>query len=80
MQWIYKMWTEIGYAEGFILTLWLVGLYWGKKRLDYHFARKTSKVVYNVKIVPDSHISVDHAHIEQIDDIHGDLTTHPRKY
>ena len=37
------------------ITLWIVGIYWGKKRLDYHFARKTQhawdKSVYKVRLV-----------------------------
>lgn len=57
MEWIYKIWMDIGYWEGAVLTLWLVGLYWGKKRLDFHFARRTQRVmeksIYNVKIVED---------------------------
>ena len=92
MQWIYKIWTELTWVEGFIFTLWLDGLYWGKKKLDYRFARKTQhawdKSIYKVKIVPDSHISVDHAHIDEIDhahiddigEIHGDVVTHPKKF
>ena len=92
MQWIYKIWTELTWVEGFIFTLWLVGLYWGKKKLDYRFARKTQhawdKSIYKVKIVPDSHISVHHAHIDEIDhahiddigEIHGDVVTHPKKF
>ena len=84
MQWIYKIWTELTWVEGFIFTLWLVGLYWGKKKLDYRFARKTQhawdKSIYKVKIVPDSHISVDHAHIDEIDPVsytHLTLPTTP---
>ena len=86
MQWIYKIWTELTWVEGFIFTLWLVGLYWGKKKLDYRFARKTQhawdKSIYKVKIVPDSHISVDHAHIDEKEHNHveGDVNTHNKTW
>ena len=92
MEWVYKIWTELTWVEGFIFTLWLIGLYWGKKKLDYRFARKTQhawdKSIYKVKIVEDSHITVDHAHIDEIDhahiddigEIHGDVVTHPKKF
>ena len=86
------LWNGIGYFEGFLFTVWLVGLYWGKKRLDFHFARRTQhawdKSIYKVRIVEDSHISVDHAnieniqhaHIDDIGEIHGDVTTHPKPF
>ena len=41
MEWFYKLWMDLSWVDGFFFTLWIVGIYWGKKRLDYHFARKT---------------------------------------
>tara|TARA_R100001594_G_scaffold19766_3_gene38507 strand:- start:17323 stop:17457 length:135 start_codon:yes stop_codon:yes gene_type:complete len=37
-------WNSMGYVEGFVFTCWIVGLYWGKKRIDYHFDRKTKRL------------------------------------
>ena len=36
-------WHSMSYLEGFFFTIWLVGLYWGKKRIDLHFDRKMHK-------------------------------------
>ena len=33
-------WNTMSYGEGFLFTLWIVALYWGKKRIDLHFDRK----------------------------------------
>ena len=33
-------WNTMSYGEGFLFTLWIVTLYWGKKRIDLHFDRK----------------------------------------
>ena len=79
---------NMSWGEGIQFILVLTFLYWLKKRIDTHFAKKQSKIVYKVKIVDDSHISVDHAHIEAIDhahiddigEIHGDVTTHPKPF
>lgn len=55
MEWFYKLWMDLSWVDGFFFTLWIVGIYWGKKRLDYHFARKTQhawdKSVYKVRLV-----------------------------
>ena len=40
-------WHSMGYVEGFLFTVWIVGLYWGKLKIDQKMARK---VVYRVKI------------------------------
>tara|TARA_Y100001963_G_scaffold59978_1_gene83785 strand:+ start:1308 stop:1592 length:285 start_codon:yes stop_codon:yes gene_type:complete len=79
---------NLSWGEGIQFILVLAFVYWLKKRIDFHFAKKQSKIVYKVKIVDDSHISVDHAHIEAIDhahiddigEIHGDVVTHPKKF
>jgi len=38
-----QAWHSMSYAEGLLFTLWIVGLYWGKKRMDLHFDRKMHK-------------------------------------
>lgn len=38
-----EAWNSMSYAEGFLFTLWIVTLYWGKKRIDLHFDRKMYK-------------------------------------
>ena len=38
-----EAWNSMSYAEGFLFTLWIVTLYWGKKRMDLHFDRKMYK-------------------------------------
>ena len=40
LQWA---WESLGYFEGIIFTVWLVGLYWGKKRIDERFRRRRNK-------------------------------------
>jgi len=40
-------WHSMDYFEGFLFTLWIVGLYIGKLKIDQRFARKT---IYRVKI------------------------------
>ena len=36
-------WHSMSYLEGFFFTEWIVGLYWGKQRIDLHFDRKMYK-------------------------------------
>ena len=36
-------WHSMSYLEGFFFIVWIVGLYWGKKRIDLHFDRKMYK-------------------------------------
>ena len=36
-------WHSMSYMEGFLFTVWIVGLYWGKKRIDLHFVRRMYK-------------------------------------
>ena len=38
-----QAWHSMSYAEGFLFTVWIVSLYWGKKRIDLHFDRKMHK-------------------------------------
>ena len=38
-----EAWNSMSYAEGFLFTLWIVTLYWGKKRIDLYFDRKMYK-------------------------------------
>ena len=45
-----EAWNTMTYFEGFFFTLWIVGLYIGKLKIDQKFARKT---VYRVKIEDD---------------------------
>jgi hypothetical protein len=45
-----EAWNTMTYFEGFLFTLWIVGLYIGKLKIDQKFARKT---VYRVKIEDD---------------------------
>ena len=42
-----EAWHSMTYFEGFLFTLWIVGLYIGKLKIDQRFARKT---IYRVKI------------------------------
>ena len=73
---------NLSWGEGIQFILVLALVYWLKKRIDFHFARKQSKIVYRVKIVEDSHINVDHAHIDEIDRNHieGDVNTHNKTW
>tara|TARA_R100000458_G_scaffold59756_1_gene71587 strand:+ start:770 stop:901 length:132 start_codon:yes stop_codon:yes gene_type:complete len=38
-----EAWTSMSYAEGLFFTLWIIALYWGKKKIDLHFDRKMKK-------------------------------------
>ena len=38
-----EAWNSMSYAEWFLFTLWIVALYYGKKRMDLHFDRKMKK-------------------------------------
>jgi hypothetical protein len=38
-----QAWHSMSYAEGFLFTLWIVALYYGKKRIDLHFDRRMKK-------------------------------------
>tara|TARA_Y100001963_G_scaffold154689_1_gene244048 strand:+ start:447 stop:644 length:198 start_codon:yes stop_codon:yes gene_type:complete len=38
-----QAWHSMSYVEGFLFTVWIVSLYWGKKRIDLHFDRKMHK-------------------------------------
>ena len=40
LQWA---WESLGYVEGIIFTIWLVGLYWGKKKIDERFRRRRNR-------------------------------------
>ena len=61
---------DMSWGEGIQFIIVLVILYYIKKRIDLHFARKTAKnTIYKVKIV-EGHIDVDH----------GDVVTHPKKW
>ena len=42
-----EAWNTMGWFEGFLFTVWIVGLYWGKLKIDQRFARRT---VYRVKL------------------------------
>ena len=61
---------NMSWSEGIQFLIVLIILYYVKKRIDLHFARKTAKnTIYKVKIV-EGHIDVDH----------GDVVTHPKKW
>ena len=74
--------NAIPWEDAVPFLICLVGLYWVKKWIDLRFNRKQSKIVYKVQIVKDSHINVDHAHIDEIDHNHieGDINTHAKKW
>ena len=38
-----QAWHSMSYVEGFLFTVWIVSLYWGKKRIDLHFDRMMHK-------------------------------------
>lgn len=38
-----EAWNSMSYAEGALFTIWIVALYWGKKRIDLYFDRKQRK-------------------------------------
>ena len=73
---------NMSWGEGIQFLIVLIIVYYIKKRIDLHFTKKQSKIVYRVKVVEDSHISVDHAHIESIDHNHveGDVNTHQKTW
>ena len=61
---------DMSWGEGIQFLIVLIILYYIKKRIDLHFARKTARnTIYKVKIV-EGHIDVDH----------GDVVTHPKKW
>ena len=61
---------DMSWGEGIQFLIVLIILYYIKKRIDLHFARKTAKnTIYKVKIV-EGHIDVDH----------GDVVTHPKQW
>ena len=61
---------NMSWGEGIQFLIVLIILYYVKKRIDLHFARKTAKnTIYKVKIV-EGHIDVDH----------GDVVTHPKQW
>ena len=73
---------NMSWGEGIQFLIVLIILYYVKKRIDLHFARKTAKnTIYKVKIV-EGHIDIDHGHVESIDHNHveGDVNTHPKKW
>ena len=73
---------NMSWGEGIQFLIVLIILYYVKKRIDLHFAKKQSKIVYRVRVVEDSHINVDHAHIDEIDHNHveGDVNTHAKNW
>ena len=61
---------NMSWGEGIQFLIVLIILYYVKKRIDLHFARKTAQnTIYKVKIV-EGHIDVDH----------GDVVTHPKQW
>ena len=42
-----QAWNTMSYFDGFLFTLWIVGLYIGKLKIDQRFAKKT---IYRVKL------------------------------
>ena len=61
---------NMSWGEGIQFLIVLIILYYVKKRIDLHFARKTARnTIYKVKIV-EGHIDVDH----------GDVVTHPKQW
>ena len=61
---------NMSWGEGIQFLIVLIILYYVKKRIDLHFARKTAKnTIYKVQIV-EGHIDVDH----------GDVVTHPKQW
>jgi len=45
-----QAWNTMSYFDGFLFTLWIVGLYVGKLKIDQRFAKKT---IYRVKLEDD---------------------------
>ena len=61
---------DMSWGEGIQFLIVLIILYYIKKRIDLHFARKTAKnTIYKVKIV-EGHVDIDH----------GDVVTHPKNW
>ena len=61
---------NMSWGEGIQFLIVLIILYYVKKSIDLHFARKTARnTIYKVKIV-EGHIDVDH----------GDVVTHPKQW
>tara|TARA_B100002019_G_scaffold179285_1_gene154864 strand:- start:283 stop:537 length:255 start_codon:yes stop_codon:yes gene_type:complete len=61
---------NMSWGEGIQFLIVLIVLYYIKKRIDLHFARKTAKnTIYKVKIV-EGHVDIDH----------GDVVTHPKNW
>ena len=36
-------WETLGWVDGVLFTVWLYGMYLGKKRIDEHFRRRRNK-------------------------------------
>ncbi len=43
-------WNTMSYFDGFLFTVWIVGLYIGKLKIDQRFSRRT---IYRVKLEKD---------------------------
>tara|TARA_B100000614_G_C14297971_1_gene390692 strand:+ start:187 stop:435 length:249 start_codon:yes stop_codon:yes gene_type:complete len=82
MEGLANAYNAISWADTVPFLLAITALYWGKKWIDLRFDRKKAQIVYKVKIVGDSHISVDHAHIDEIEHNHieGDINTHAKTW
>ncbi len=77
-----QAWNDIPWTDVPLFLIFLIVLYWVKKTIDLRFARKQSKVVYNVRIVEDSHINIDHGQIDEIvhNHVEGKVHTHEEKW
>lgn len=77
-----QLWEAVDWQDVPIFFICLFGLYWGKNWIDLRFARKKAQIVHRVKIVGDSHINIDHAHIDEIEHNHveGDVNTHNKTW
>ena len=53
-------WNSMGYFEGFLFTIWIIGLYYIKLRMDkwYHITVE-KKTVHRVRVESDSHLDVE---------------------
>ena len=38
-----EAWNTLSYGEGFLFTLWIISVYYIKKRIDFYFERKSFK-------------------------------------
>ena len=36
-----EAWNTLSYGEGFLFTLWIISVYYIKKRIDFHFEKKS---------------------------------------